>query len=129
MIKSVTDFCNKRINGIFHKPSRTSRNSHQRPATLLKKKLWHRCFPVNFVKFLRTPFSQNTSGRLLLNFHSRKKIINLGRARKSNLQIRRLCEEKQQNNLIFVVSLRYVPLKSYFVRLFKITFFELSSAN
>ena len=28
-----------------------------RPATLLKKRLWHRCFPVNFVKFLRTPFS------------------------------------------------------------------------
>ena len=27
-----------------------------RPATLLKKRLWDRCFPVNFVKFLRTPF-------------------------------------------------------------------------
>ena len=27
-----------------------------RPATLLKKRLWHRYFPVNFVKFLRTPF-------------------------------------------------------------------------
>ena len=38
----------------------------QRPATLLKKILRHRCFPVNFVKFLRTTFSQNTSGRLLL---------------------------------------------------------------
>ena len=25
-----------------------------RPATLLKKRLWYRCFPVNFVKFLRT---------------------------------------------------------------------------
>ena len=25
------------------------------------------CFPVNFVKFLRTPFLQNTSGRLLLS--------------------------------------------------------------
>ena len=24
--------------------------------SLLKKKLWHRCFPVNFVTFLRTPF-------------------------------------------------------------------------
>ena len=31
-------------------------------ATLLKKKLWRRCFPVNFVKFLRTRFLQNTSG-------------------------------------------------------------------
>ena len=27
-----------------------------RPATLLKKRRWHRCFPMNFAKFLRTPF-------------------------------------------------------------------------
>ena len=27
-----------------------------RPATLLKKRLWHRCFPVNFKKFLSTTF-------------------------------------------------------------------------
>ena len=39
-----------------------------RPATLLRKSLWYRCFPVNFAKFLRTPFLQNTSGRLLLLF-------------------------------------------------------------
>ena len=32
----------------------------------IKKRLWHRCFPVNFVKFLKTPFLQNTSGWLLL---------------------------------------------------------------
>ena len=38
-----------------------------RPATLFKKRLWQRCFPVNFVKFLRALFSQNTSWRLLLN--------------------------------------------------------------
>ena len=37
-----------------------------RSATLLKKRLWHRCFPANFVKFSRTPFSQSTSGRLFL---------------------------------------------------------------
>ena len=42
------------------------------PATLLKKRLWHRCFPVNFAKFLRTSFSQNTSRRLLLNVVARK---------------------------------------------------------
>ena len=40
-----------------------------RSATLLKKRLWHRCFPVNFAKFLKTPFSHNTSGRLLLLLH------------------------------------------------------------
>ena len=38
-----------------------------RPTTLFKKRLWYRYFPVNFAKFLRTPFLQNTSGRLLLN--------------------------------------------------------------
>ena len=37
-----------------------------RLATLLKKRLWHRCFPVNLAKFLRAPFLQNTSVRLLL---------------------------------------------------------------
>ena len=36
------------------------------PATLSKQRLLHRCFPVNFAKFLRTPFLQNTSVRLLL---------------------------------------------------------------
>ena len=40
--------------------STTFRSIHQRcsarPATLLKKRLWHRCFPVNFVEFLKTPF-------------------------------------------------------------------------
>ena len=36
------------------------------PTTLLKMRLWNRYFSVNFAKFLRTPFSQNTSRRLLL---------------------------------------------------------------
>ena len=37
-----------------------------RPANLLKKRLWHRCFSVNFAKLLRTYFLQNSSGRMLL---------------------------------------------------------------
>ena len=37
-----------------------------RPAILLKKTLWYRCFPVNFAKFLSKLFLQNTSGRVLL---------------------------------------------------------------
>ena len=32
-----------------------------KPATLFKRRLWHRCFPVNVAKFLRIPFLQNTS--------------------------------------------------------------------
>ena len=32
------------------------------PATLLKKRLWRRCFSVDFAKFLRTPFLQTPLG-------------------------------------------------------------------
>ena len=33
------------------------------PAKVSKESFrWHRCFPVNFAKFLRTPFLQNISG-------------------------------------------------------------------
>ena len=37
------------------------------PATLLKKRLWHRCFPMNFAKFLRTSFFTEHFWWLLLN--------------------------------------------------------------
>ena len=37
------------------------------PATLLKKRLWYRCFSVNFAKFLKTLFLHNTPGLLLLH--------------------------------------------------------------
>ena len=42
-----------------------------RPATLLKKRLWHRCFPVNFAKFLRTPFLTEHFRWLLLFYDDR----------------------------------------------------------
>ena len=44
-----------------------------RPATLLKRSLWHRCFLVNFAKVLRTPFLQNAAGRLPLSKYQLKK--------------------------------------------------------
>ena len=45
--------CELKNEYIFYK-NRSSRPEAP-PATLLKKRLWHRCFPVNFAKFLRTP--------------------------------------------------------------------------
>ena len=39
---------------------------------LLKERLRHKCFIVNFAKFLRTPFLQDTSERLLLIFQLKK---------------------------------------------------------
>ena len=35
-------------------------------ATLLKKRLQHRCFPVNITEFLRAPILKNVCRRLLL---------------------------------------------------------------
>ena len=62
VLRNFTKFTGKRLcqSFLFNKVA------GPRPATLLKRRLGHRCFPVNFVKFLRTPFLQNTSGRLLL---------------------------------------------------------------
>ena len=60
-------------------------NSRKTPeaCNFIKKRLWHRCFPVNFATFLRSPFLQNTSGRLLLFYliirhqQNRSKILNV----------------------------------------------------
>ena len=37
-------------------------------AILLKKRLWHRCFPVNFEKSLRTFFYRTPPGDCFSNF-------------------------------------------------------------
>ena len=43
-----------RIIRVFIKVITQFHGYYCRPATLLKKRLWHRCFPANFAKFLRT---------------------------------------------------------------------------
>ena len=63
-------------------------------ATLLKRRLWYRCFPGNFAKFLRTPFSQSTSGRLLLKIKLLSFII-LKRLLQSVFQIVNMKYQKQ----------------------------------
>ena len=50
--------------------SRFNKVEGLRPATLLKMRLWHRCFPVNFVKFLSVTFLQNTLGQLSLDMRT-----------------------------------------------------------
>ena len=40
--------------------------SQAEACNVIKKRLWHRCFSVNFANFLWTTFLQNTSGQLLL---------------------------------------------------------------
>ena len=60
-------FCKKMCSWKFHKIHRKTPVPEAFFNNELKKRLWYRCFPVNFVKFPRTPFLQNTSERLLLN--------------------------------------------------------------
>ena len=52
ILRNVTKFTGKHIcQSLFF-----NKVAGLRPVTLFKKILWHRCFPVNFVKFLITPF-------------------------------------------------------------------------
>ena len=44
-------------------------------ANLLKKRLWHGCFPVNIAKFLRTSICKNNCERLLLKQKIRKTVF------------------------------------------------------
>ena len=48
-------------------------NCMPQACNFIKKEALVQCFPVNFAKFLRTPFLQNTSRRLLLTF---KRVLN-----------------------------------------------------
>ena len=47
-------FCKKGVLRNFTKF--TGKYLCQSLCNFIKKRLWHRCFPVNFAKFLRTPF-------------------------------------------------------------------------
>ena len=61
-------FCKKGV--LRNLPKFTGKHLSQRPATLFKKRLWHRCFPVNFAKFLRTPFFTEHLRCLLLQIRT-----------------------------------------------------------
>ena len=45
-------------------PTKTNELSHL--ARIKLRKALHRCFPVNFTKFVKAPFLRNSSGQLLL---------------------------------------------------------------
>ena len=52
ILKIFTKFTGKRLcQSLF-----SNEIAGLRSAIILKKRLWHRCFPANFLKLLRTPF-------------------------------------------------------------------------
>ena len=82
--------------------------------SLLKKRLWHSCFPVNLAKFLRTPFLQNTSGRLLLKYLNFEQKLPIYTAHHTFLESRYLEVTK---NRYYILSLegsqKWYQLKDY----------------
>ena len=64
LLINFTEFTGKnRCQGLF-----LNKVADLRPATILRKRLWHRCFPMNFAKFVRTPFIIERLWWLLLVF-------------------------------------------------------------
>ena len=82
-----------------------------RPATLLKKRLWHRCFPVNFVNLLRTTFLQNTSGGLLLNV----KLLyeNYTQPLRKNISIKQMFKVQLLTRTLSIKSSQICPMIRY----------------
>ena len=66
-------FYKKRCSLKFHKIHRKT----PVPCSFIKKRLWHRCFPENFAKFLRIPFLQNKKKKREKKKKKRKRRENL----------------------------------------------------
>ena len=65
-----------------------------------KRQLHHWCFPVNFVKFSKIAFLQNTFGRLLLHIlsqESKPEMNAAARSRRLDLFYIKRCSEKLNN--------------------------------
>ena len=116
--KNFAKFTGKQIYRIFF----FDKVAGLQAATLSKKRLPCKCFPVNFDKFLRTPFLLNTSRRLFLStprilLKPHKEAV---RTWSSNLQIS--CEitwkynkllERNQWKSFFYVKLQAYSLQFY----------------
>ena len=65
-------FCKK----VFLKVLQNSQeNTCARVSFLIELQAWHRCFPVNFAKFLRTPFLYRTPPVAASVLHSRMRSL------------------------------------------------------
>ena len=53
--------------GVFYINTLLKNSLYLNRSLFFKRRLQHRCFLVNIAKFLRTPFLQKASGRLLVN--------------------------------------------------------------
>ena len=86
------------------------------PEVILKKKLQHRYFPVNFAKFLRTHFLQNTSGWLLLQNYQKIMLAfnHCGTRRQVLLYVKSLCENFRNGRIKNITFIRIHGIKLTF---------------
>ena len=84
----------------------------------LKKRLLHGCFPVNFVKFLRTSFLQNPSGRLLKYKRKAMSLVlylfNYGSSKSTFFMLNMAFDVILSTIFVKIVGiLRFLPYKEY----------------
>ena len=68
ILSNFAKFTGKRLCRSSHRRCSINKALGLRPATLLKKRVWLRCFPVNFAKFPRTPFITKHFRWLILTY-------------------------------------------------------------
>ena len=97
-----------------------------RPATLLKMRPSHRCFSVNFAKFLRTPFLTEHLQWLFLNFNISSKIcwrsITLKRYFQTEYKRNEFAVTNKNFNSPIYPSLNKATKKEYLI--FHLVFFD-----
>ena len=84
-----------------------------RPETLFKRGPWHRCFPMNFVKFLKTPFLTEHLCWLFLSFQVFTFKAILPGIRIPNSQTRQFPRSVIEKTLSFRKGI--IPLGDYFM--------------
>ena len=78
---------------------------HLKACNFIKKRLQHKCFPVNIAKFLRSAFSQNTPGDWLLLLIEKKQYDKSQKQSLRNKGLLKIYKEKTNlNNYFEIVS-------------------------
>ena len=105
------------------------------PSSLLKKRLWHRCFPVNLAKFLRTPLLTEHLRWLLLlilnieKFYHFKSLISENQKKKNvithkishktvKMQISNMKPNKTKSPLLYIMLNQddIISYEAYFIK-------------
>ena len=95
-----------------------------RPATLLKERLWHRCFPVKFAKFLRTPIFTEHSGGCFCDWTNNcTTLVTLSTAYiLETTEVTKVSQNLKENTCVIVSFLIKLQVKRLWRRSFPVNF-------